>query len=124
MRGIGLIVLAALAIVPEAASAQFRSQGVVPGGRPDYRPAQSDSPREDTAHVRDAIDRGRDSGQLSRREARRLRREANQIDMLADRYGSDGMSDAEARELATRERVLGAQVSAQRTAGFPGKPSH
>ena len=29
---------------------------------------------------------------------------------------------AEAREIDTRERVLNDQVTAQRTAGFPGKP--
>ncbi|RIV76016.1 hypothetical protein D2V04_01735 [Pelagerythrobacter aerophilus] len=64
--------------------------------------------------TRERIDRGRESGDLSKREARALRRENRQIGVLADRYGRDGISDAEYRELEMRARVLQSQVEAQR----------
>lgn len=55
----------------------------------------------------DRIDAKRDSGQLSRREARGLRREQRVIGRLAQSYSADGViTDAERRELETRSRVL------------------
>lgn len=66
----------------------------------------------------DRIDRdihaGRDSGQLTRREARRLRQENNQIGTLADRYAVGSLSDAEHRELQTRTEVMRSDVNRQR----------
>jgi len=69
--------------------------------------------------ARKGIDRGRKNGDLSKREARALRREANQIDTLADRYGQDGLSNAEHRELEMRARVLQSQTESQRLRQSP-----
>jgi hypothetical protein len=52
------------------------------------------------------IDAASDSGRLTKDDARALRRERYQLDLLAERYGEDGLSDAEAAELATRARLL------------------
>ena len=66
----------------------------------------------------DAIRDGRRSGQLSRGEAKRARRERSQIDTLADRYSADGyLSDSERREVDTRAEVLRATVNAERFRG-------
>jgi len=118
MPGAWVMLIAMLAIGPAAADAQFRAQDGPRVARSDHG---TRAPAAETARTRETIDHGRDAGQLSRKQSRRLRREADQIDTLAARYGSDGMSAAEARELDTRERVLNDQVTAQRTAGFPGK---
>ncbi|MBJ7439704.1 MAG: hypothetical protein JHD35_11855 [Sphingopyxis sp.] len=66
--------------------------------------------RETRTRIRD----GRNEGQLSRREARALRREAGQISTLADRYARDGLSDSERRELEMRAQVLRDLTAAQR----------
>ena len=47
----------------------------------------------------DDIERRRDNGELTRREARRLRREVGRVADLSDLYGHDGLSDAERSEL-------------------------
>jgi len=56
--------------------------------------------------VRRDIDRRRDSGELSRSEARALRREASRIDAMADRYRRDGYTEFERRELELRASEL------------------
>ena len=56
--------------------------------------------------VRRGIERARDTGELTRREARELRREARLIDRSADRFRQGGLSASERRELETRARVL------------------
>ena len=71
----------------------------------------------ETGAIRRDIRRGRESGTLSRRQARGLRRETDQIDALAERYAADGVSDAEARELGTRTRVQHDLVNAGRLRG-------
>ena len=52
------------------------------------------------------IERRRESGELSRREARRLRQEANLVGRLTVRYGTDGLSTAERGELMLRANAL------------------
>jgi hypothetical protein len=52
------------------------------------------------------INRARDRGALSGREARRLDREARAIGRLAERYGRDGLSPSERSELETRAAYL------------------
>jgi hypothetical protein len=56
--------------------------------------------------VRRDIDRRRDSGELSRSEARALRREASRIDAMAERYRRDGFTEYERRELELRASEL------------------
>jgi hypothetical protein len=64
---------------------------------------------------RDAIRAGRKSGALTKSEARALRREARQNTELARRYGRDGLSPSEQRELEMRGRALSSVTEAQRT---------
>jgi len=61
------------------------------------------------------IDRGRDNDQLSRREGRRLEREARQIERLRQRYSHGGLSEGERRELQARIDYLRDAVAIQRT---------
>lgn len=69
----------------------------------------------DVSDIRDEIDRGRDAGALSKQEARQLRRESRTIGVLAERYGRDGLSDAEKTELETRALYLRDAVNVART---------
>lgn len=116
------IVISGVLFVSQAASAESiygpapsaRTPGIVASGTP--------GTARETAAIRRDIRRGRASGTVSRREARGLRRETNQIDTLAERYGADGLSDAEARELNTRTRVQHDLVNARRTRGT-GRPN-
>lgn len=52
------------------------------------------------------IDRARDSGRLSPREARRLERETRAVGRLARFYGRDGISPSERSELEARAAYL------------------
>lgn len=91
-------------------------------GRPDYGPvAMPDrfigdsalpgpSIRRELRDIDRRVERGREAGLLTRREARAFRREARQVAALANRYGHDGYSAAEARELRIRAGVLRDQV--------------
>jgi hypothetical protein len=95
-------------------------------GRRDYGPPRpperfvpdsrlpSPSPRQETNDLRRRIERAQDSGALSHREARQLRREARQIDRLARRYARDGLSQSERAEIETRARVLRDSVNRPR----------
>jgi hypothetical protein len=71
--------------------------------------------RLDLREVDKVIREGRETGRLSKQDAKGLRRERQQIESLAQRYGDDGMSPREAEELYMRERVLESQ------ARLPGK---
>ncbi|MBN8844083.1 MAG: hypothetical protein J0H88_12640 [Sphingomonadales bacterium] len=62
---------------------------------------------------REQIQRAREDGNLTKQEARSLRREARQIDALAERYSADGLSDSERRELDMRVRALQSLTTAQ-----------
>lgn len=60
------------------------------------------------------IRRHRDSGQLSRSEARALCKEAARIDQMADRFRQDGISELERRELDLRASELRNRTSTRR----------
>lgn len=60
------------------------------------------------------IDRARNSGFLSAREARRLEREARAIGRLARRYAGDGLSPSERAEIDARTAYLRDAVSRTR----------
>ena len=100
------------------ASAQFVYGPVPPTRTPGIVASGGPSTARETSALRRDIRRGRASGTVSRREARALRRETDQIDTLAERYGADGLSDAEARELNTRMRVQHDLVNTWRTRGI------
>ena len=58
---------------------------------------------------------GAETRQLSRQQARQLRREAAEISQLELLYAAGGMSDVEAAELRTRAEVLRGIVNAKRS---------
>lgn len=62
----------------------------------------------------DAMRARRDSGELSRREYRELRREARLIARMEERYALDGLSQGEHDELVFRSRHL-REVAASRS---------
>ncbi|MGA9582537.1 MAG: hypothetical protein WBR13_11285 [Allosphingosinicella sp.] len=113
-------ILTALAAVP--AGAQI-------AGKRDYGPVAVSSPfLQDSRlpgpgigrQLRDLdrdIDRARESGRLSGREARRLEREARAVGRLARRYGRDGLSPSERAELEARANYLRDSVGRPRRGG-------
>jgi hypothetical protein len=82
-----------------------------------YDPSRGPGFGSQSEKVRDKIEDGRESGQLSRREARQLRREARQIRRLSVRYAHGGWSEGERRELQARIDYLNGMVSAKRSGG-------
>ena len=70
---------------------------------------QSPGVGRDLRNLRHAIRQQRESGALSGREARQLRREARAIERLAARYADD-----EQAELETRTHVLSDTIKRQR----------
>lgn len=64
--------------------------------------------------LRARIDDLRDSGQISRAEARRMRREASRAALYYAAYAGDGISDSEAAELQQRIYVADALVRPSR----------
>src|SRR5436853_295673 len=95
-------------------------------GRHDYGPVPAASPSlpdsalpppplgKELSRIDRRIDRARDSGRLSRREARGLEREARAISRLAERYGRDGLCASERAELESRTRYLDSAISRSR----------
>lgn len=107
---IALPVLAALLAFPAAAQIRDPSGGV---RWPAPRPALPGIARE-LGQADRVIRAGRKSGQLSRREARALRRESRQIAVLEARYARGGLSETERAELQSRVAVLRSITGAQR----------
>lgn len=71
--------------------------------------------RHDLREARREVDRRRRNGEISRHEARQMRREIALIDRVAERYGRDGLSDSERRELAMHAQVLRSQAAVRGT---------
>jgi hypothetical protein len=82
------------------------------GGRDDYRGWQSINQRQINLDRR--IDQGVRNGQLSRREAMRLRAEFNQIARLEARYRRGGLTQWERADLDRRFDRLSAQIRYER----------
>ena len=103
-----LLLLPPFAGQPPAAPAPTRDR-VMPGIA-DIRADPGDALAErDLRDARRIIERRRESGELSRREARHLRREARLISALGERYGADGLSASERQELQLRANELRAR---------------
>ena len=104
------LALLAFAIAAPAAAqiAGKRDYGPVPTAGPFLPDSRLPGPGigREVDDLEDRIDRARDSGALTRREARRLDREARAIGRLERRYGRDGLSQSERAELENRARYL------------------
>jgi len=104
----GLIAASALALTAGAASAQSY-RGYDRGYERGWTPIDV---RQDQLNRR--IDRGVENGQLSRREAWRLRSEARDITRLEARYRVNGLSGWERADLDRRFDALSAQIRYER----------
>ncbi|WP_423605537.1 hypothetical protein [Sphingomonas sp. MS122] len=111
MRLVLLAAVAALTALPAAAQIRDPSGGV---RWPAPSPALPGVARE-LGQADRSIRDGRESGQLSRREARALRRESRQIAVLEERYMRGGLSDSERAELETRIHALRSVTGAKRS---------
>ncbi|HEX8240327.1 MAG TPA: hypothetical protein VF574_11365 [Allosphingosinicella sp.] len=124
MRRFALPALALLALAAPAAAqiAGKRDYGPVPVSSPFLPDSRLPGPGigRELRDIEGRIDRARDRGDLTRREARGLEREARAIDRLAERYGRDGLSPSERAELENRARYLRDAVNRPR-AGASGK---
>ncbi len=113
---------AVAAILASPAAAQIagkRDYGRVPAASPFLDDSRPPGPAvgKQLRDVDRRIERARDSGQISRREARRLEREARAIGRLARLYGSDGLSPSERAELENRTHYLRDSVASPRPRG-------
>lgn len=111
MRIAILAVSVMLSAVPAAAQIRDPSGGI---RWPAPSPALPGVARELSQADRN-IREGRESGQLSRREARALRRESRQIAVLEERYRSGGLSESERAELESRIAALRSVTGAKRS---------
>ena len=127
-----IVAAVALLALPSAVEAQFRAQpmpptaarmpGIVERGPPgsvrlpgmiEIRGGTVDrAVAHDLREARETIARRRESGELSRREARRLRREVRLVARLTYNYGRDGTSEPERRELELRAQTLRSRSAA------------
>ncbi len=108
-----IALLAAIVALSAPATAQIRDPS---GGVrwPAPRPALPGVARELGQADRN-IREGRESGQLSKREARQLRRESRQIAVLEERYARGGLSESERAELESRVAALRSVTGAKRS---------
>ena len=114
---------AAEAITPQRASDEARHRGIVernPGttrlpGQIDVHIGTSDPVvAQDLREARRSIERRRDNGELSRREARQLRREVRLVQRLSYSYGHDGLRPDERSELTLRAQEQRSRAAAPR----------
>lgn len=110
---ITLFVAAIAVSAAPSAIAQIRDPAGSNAGWPAPRPVLPGVARELDQADRSIRD-GRESGQLSRREARALRRESRQIAVLEERYQRGGLSESERAELESRVAALRSVTGAKR----------
>ncbi|HEX9946390.1 MAG TPA: hypothetical protein VGA98_02515 [Allosphingosinicella sp.] len=116
--------LASTLALPAAAQiAGKRDYGPVPAASPFLPDSRLPGPgvAREVRDLEGRIDRARDSGALSRREARRLGREARAIGRLERRFGRDGLSPSERAELENRARYLRDAVNRPSRGGGRGR---
>ncbi|HEX8222265.1 MAG TPA: hypothetical protein VF605_00450 [Allosphingosinicella sp.] len=117
-----LLALAALAALASPAAAQIAGKhdyGHVPISSPFLPDSRLGGPGlgKELRDIDRRIERARESGRLSGREARRLDRENRAIGRLARVYGRDGFSPSERAELEARAAYLRDSVGRPRTGG-------
>lgn len=110
------LALFALATAAGAQIAGKRDYGPVPLASPFLPDSRLPGPAlgKQLRDIDRRIDRARESGRLSGREARSLEREARAIGRLARIYGRDGLSPSEAAELENRAAYLSGSVGRPR----------
>lgn len=106
------LLIATVAATP--ASAQIWDGGGHGEARMPQLPAGVGRERADIDRT---IRQAREDGQITRRDARALRRENDQIGTLQDRYAADGLSASEGAELQSRAEALRGLVNADRLRG-------
>ena len=111
MRLVAIPILTAAFFLADPASAQ--GWGYSPSPMPSMS-TDSGIGRQ-LGKIRSDTHAGRDSGQLTHRQARALRRERASISMLEARYARDGLSDSEKAELQTRVEILRNDTAARRS---------
>jgi len=112
-----LALAAAASAAPAAAQIVGRNDyGHVGRGDPFLADSSLGSPGagREARQIRRDIRAGRESGQLSRGEARQLGREARRLGLSARRYRQGGLSVGESRELQMRVLALRSRVAAAR----------
>jgi hypothetical protein len=109
-------VLLAAGLLPIACPLQAQFWAPPGDGLPNASGAFQAAPH--LATLRDAgqaIRQARRDGELTRPEAKQLRREQRILGAIAERYAADGLTPSEAAELDFRAHVLLDQVQARRT---------
>ncbi|NUQ16886.1 MAG: hypothetical protein HOP95_00275, partial [Sphingomonas sp.] len=108
--------LGAAILLSSPAAAQFyRSPAPVPRAPVLTTATPTPAAGAQTRWVYEDIREGARNGQLSHRQAKELRREAAEIDVLEQRYAAGGLSDSEAAELRTRVEALHSIINAKRS---------
>ncbi|MFT4055282.1 MAG: hypothetical protein QM681_12315 [Novosphingobium sp.] len=106
--------LAFIALMPATAMAQIVADEPA-GARVDAPSTVTGTYGPDLHETWRNIEKGRDTGQLSKPQAKAFRKEARQTNALAERYSRDGLTASEARELDMRARALDSLVGAARS---------
>jgi hypothetical protein len=117
MRAYVLCLLASSLAAPAAAQIAPRPDyGPVPASNPFLADSRLPGPAlgKQLRSIDKGIERARESGRLSPREARRLGREARAIGRLGRIYGLDGLSRSERAELEARAAYLRDSVNRPR----------
>ncbi len=114
-----LTLIAMLAAPAGAQIAGKRDYGHVPAASPFLGDSRLPGPGvgKQLRDIDKRIDRARDSGRLSGREACRLEREARAIGRLGRLYSRDGLSPPERAELENRAHYLRDSVARPRPRG-------
>jgi len=105
------VVAAALAATPSAA--QYQDYGRYNPYGYGYN-QQGRDVLQQLRQIEQRIDRAADRGAISRNEARRLFRHADQIERLYDRYRRNGLSRGEVQDLRNRIQWLRQQIRWER----------
>ena len=116
MRVLTITAIAAVFLVSVPAAAQIAGPPPISSG-PGTSWPRGPSVSRQVEKIRDGVRNGREAGQLSRREARALRREGRRIAAMERFYAADGLSDSEARALAMRTEMLRSLANAKRGQG-------
>jgi hypothetical protein len=110
-----LIPAAALIFISAAASASIAPRREQAKAGRVYEPARDPGISRQAERIGDRIEQGRERGQLTRGEARGLKKEARLLSRLHARYAGGGLSASERRELQARIDYLNGAISARRT---------